>query len=140
MAVYGLVENEKIFNIIVWDGPDLSPLDFGEGITYVEIPENSGPGIGWGYVDGRFIEPPKPEPTKEEIIAFAENERQGLLYQVRQTFNVWQTKLLLNRATEEEKEILNQWLNFFDELTEMDISSAPNITWPNIPPVPEAAQ
>ena len=49
----GLVVNVAVFNgIDAWTLP--------EGCTFVEIPEDSGAGIGWNYVDGEFVSPEPP--------------------------------------------------------------------------------
>ena len=49
----GLVVNVAVFNgIDAWTLP--------EGCSCVEIPEDSGAGIGWSYVDGEFVSPEPP--------------------------------------------------------------------------------
>lgn len=61
----GLIEN------VVWlDGDTIGTLvDFPEqGYGLVDLPtelvgEWSMCGIGWSYINGQFVEPPKPEPT-----------------------------------------------------------------------------
>jgi len=48
-----LVVNVVVFNgIDAWNPP--------EGCTCVEIPKDSGAGIGWSYVDGEFVSPEPP--------------------------------------------------------------------------------
>lgn len=46
-----------VINIIVWDGesPWQPPVD----CTAVQIPPDSAAGIGWNYVDGKFVPPPE---------------------------------------------------------------------------------
>jgi len=55
---FGAVEN-----IINWDGkPRWEPA---ESLTVVAIPEGSSVGIGWTYINGRFIAPPELKPNLE---------------------------------------------------------------------------
>ncbi|EFE7249464.1 hypothetical protein [Escherichia coli] len=57
--IYALIEDELVTNTIIWNGNDSFKLK--DGVTIVEIPiQNSElptPGIGWGYVNGKFIDP-----------------------------------------------------------------------------------
>lgn len=54
-----LVVNVVVFNgIDAWNPP--------EGCTSVEIPEDSGAGIGWSYVDGEFVSPEPPPLDSDE--------------------------------------------------------------------------
>nr|WP_105666111.1 tail fiber assembly protein [Cronobacter dublinensis] len=45
------------------------------------------------------------------------------------------SKLLLGRISDSEKARLNSWLDYIDALQAIDISVAPNITWPYVPSV-----
>ncbi len=54
---YAMVKNEIVFNVCVWDG--ITPLNPGDDITLVLIPDGSPAWIGWGYtVAGGFTAPP----------------------------------------------------------------------------------
>ncbi len=54
---YAMVAEGVVFNVCRWDG--VSPLNPGEGITLVLIPDGSPAWIGWGYTAaGGFTVPP----------------------------------------------------------------------------------
>lgn len=77
---------------------------------------------------------PVPEPTREQYIAQAETHKQFLLGEARQKIYVWQTKLLMGRKlTETESVNLNSWMDYIEALTEIDTSTAPDISWPTSP-------
>lgn len=143
MAYYVLVKDGYVFNAIVWDGPgenNENDLDFGEGVTYHRIEDGEGVAIGWTYVDGKFIAPPEPEIPHEQLVQQAENEKNSRIVSANSIFLLWQTKLLLNRASEEEKSLLNQWVDYVDGLRTVNTQQAPDITWPEQPPIPEGGQ
>jgi hypothetical protein len=47
---YALIENEKVVNVIVWDGE----LELLPDQTLVEVTDNAG--IGWDYSGGKFTD------------------------------------------------------------------------------------
>jgi hypothetical protein len=65
----GLIEN------VIWIEDDVAPtLGWPEGYAIVDIPtdgvagEWSMCGIGWSYINGQFVEPPKPpEPIQPTV-------------------------------------------------------------------------
>ncbi|MDW7790082.1 tail fiber assembly protein [Morganella morganii] len=71
-----------------------------------------------------------PPPTKEQLIEQAEVERQGLIAEVTAETEMLRTKLVLGRIKDDEKSLLNAWLDYLDELEAVDVSSAPDIDWP----------
>jgi hypothetical protein len=59
-------DNNLVENVIVYDGE--TPLILPDNVILVEMPDGhmgswSALGIGWSYIDGQFVEPPKPEPV-----------------------------------------------------------------------------
>lgn len=44
-------------------------------------------------------------------------------------------KLALGRIKDDEKALLNAWLDYLDELEAVDVSTAPDIIWPVKPAV-----
>lgn len=69
---YGMYDTTTgfIVNVVNWD-EELNPhITWPDGYAVVPIPDGIqstwfGCGIGWSYIDGKFIEPPKPpEPDK----------------------------------------------------------------------------
>lgn len=71
-----------------------------------------------------------PPPTKEQLIAKGEYDKQALITEVQAETQLLQTKLALGRIDPDEKARLNVWLDYLDELEEVDVSTAPDIIWP----------
>ena len=71
-----------------------------------------------------------PRPTKEQLIAKAEYDKQALITEVQAETQLLQTKLALGRISDNEKARLNAWLDYLDKLDTVDVSTAPDIIWP----------
>lgn len=145
MISCALINSDNVvFNVVVFDTLDsVENFDFGslgEDIRGVPLEEGSPVTFDWTYVDGEFYPPVQPPPTKEELMYQAEQQRQLLLKNANDVFISWQTKLLLNRATEDEKKSLNDWLDYFEALKALNLDDAPDVAWPEQPPIPEGAQ
>lgn len=67
---------------------------------------------------------------KESDIAAAESKKQYLIAEVHTETQMLQTKLALGRIKEDEKVLLNAWLDYLEELEAVDVSTAPDIVWP----------
>ncbi|MBT0316590.1 tail fiber assembly protein, partial [Morganella morganii] len=67
---------------------------------------------------------------KESETAAAEAKKQYLIAEVHTETQMLQTKLALGRIKDDEKALLNAWLDYLDELEAVDVSTAPDITWP----------
>ncbi|MEQ5113887.1 tail fiber assembly protein [Morganella morganii] len=72
---------------------------------------------------------------KESDIAAAEAKKQYLIAEVNAETQMLQTKLALGRIKDNEKALLNAWLDYLDELEAVDVSTAPDIIWPMKPVV-----
>ncbi|HHO3376219.1 TPA: tail fiber assembly protein [Morganella morganii] len=70
---------------------------------------------------------------KESDIAAAEAKKQFLIAEVNAETQMLQTKLALGRIKENEKALLNAWLDYLDLLEAVDTSTAPDIDWPEKP-------
>lgn len=70
---------------------------------------------------------------REKQIRDAEQKKQQLLDEARQKTQLWQTQLLLNMISEQDKEVLKAWMNYIQALREVDTSAAPEISWPHKP-------
>lgn len=127
--VYAIVVSGVVVNTIVWDG--LSEWTPEEGDAF----ETDGSvGIGWLYDGKDFTPPPEAMPTKEELIAAAESDRQSRIDYATSRIIVWQTKLLMGRKlTDSEMAQLNSWMDYIDALAAVDTSTAPDIDWPEQP-------
>jgi hypothetical protein len=66
MSNYALIKGGKVINMIVWDSPDSSPIDFDKGVTAVEVTESMSAGIGYSYSKGVFTQPPITEEEQAE--------------------------------------------------------------------------
>ena len=59
--IYAQVMDDRIVNVVVWDGDSALELD-GE---FVQLAERAPLGIGWTRVDGVWVAPPEPEEEPE---------------------------------------------------------------------------
>ncbi|AZF92967.1 MAG: tail assembly chaperone [Phage NG54] len=76
-----------------------------------------------------------PPLTHEEHIEIAERKKQNLIAEVTQETEMLRAKLALGRINDDEKALLNAWLDYLDELEAVDVSTAPDINWPVKPVV-----
>lgn len=76
-----------------------------------------------------------PPLTREQHIAIAASQKQALIAEVHKETEMLRTKLALGRIKEDEKALLNAWLDYLDELEAVDVSTAPDIIWPVKPVV-----
>lgn len=74
-----------------------------------------------------------PPPTKAQLIELAKSQKQYLIAEVNAETQMLQTKLALGRIKEDEKALLNAWLDYLDLLEAVDTTLAPNIDWPQKP-------
>jgi len=77
-----------------------------------------------------------PPPSHDEQVASAEAQKQSLIDEANAHINSkqWPGKAAMGRLTDTEKTQYNAWLDYLDELEDVDTSSAPDIQWPNQPP------
>lgn len=73
-------------------------------------------------------------PTHEDMIVAADQQRQNLIDSAMQSVNVIQLKLQAGRTLgNEEKTKLDTVLDYIDAVTAIDTSTAPDISWPELP-------
>lgn len=147
MIIVAVVKDGVVVNMTQFADEDadmVASFDYeaghGEGAYGVIVGDGVFAAIGYSYADGVFSAPPAPEPTHQELVQQAENERQNRLTSADSIFLEWQTKLLLNIASEDEKNSVIAWVNYKDAVRAVDTNQAPNITWPEQPPIPDSAQ
>lgn len=77
------------------------------------------------------------KPTHDELIAMAEATRKFNINEANSYINgkQWPSRLALGRLSASEKSQLNLWLDYLDALEAVDISSAPDIAWPEQPAI-----
>ena len=132
-ASYAVIENGMVVNVIVWDGEaEFTVPDNLQLINISDISEQ--PGIGWAYSDGVFTAPPTPKRSHDELVADAEQKKQSLIDAAMAKISVIQLKLQAGRKLmQEETTQLNAVLDYIDEVTATDTSTAPDIIWPVFP-------
>ena len=68
-------------------------------------------------------------------MAEAEEKKAFLISEVESETSMLRAKLALKRIKPAEEALLIAWLDYLDELEAVDISTAPDITWPVKPVV-----
>lgn len=136
---YALIESGMVKNLIIWDGPDASPMEFGEGISYVEIPDGDGvlPSLNWTFDGKKFTAPPL---TEDEIAiineaAIAQNvaTKQSLMDIATLTRDTLQDAVDEGIATDEESALLPLWKKYRILLSRINSNTADDISWPAVP-------
>ncbi|MEM8119432.1 tail fiber assembly protein, partial [Morganella morganii] len=72
---------------------------------------------------------------KESDIAAAEAQKKYLIAEVTAETEMLRVKLALKRIKPDEEALLIAWLDYLDELEAVDVSTAPDIIWPEKPVV-----
>ncbi|WP_413493887.1 tail fiber assembly protein [Morganella psychrotolerans] len=86
---------------------------------------------GWQEISKKEADKIRNPPlTKGQLIEQAEVKKQFLIAEVTAETEMLRTKLALGRIKEDEKALLNAWLDYLDELEAVDVSTAPDIIWP----------
>lgn len=93
-----------------------------------------------GVVDGVMAWVDLPGPTQEQLVDLANQQKQAKITAANAIFLEWQTKLLLNMATEAQKQAVKNWVNYVDAVKAIDPNDAPDISWPEEPAIPDEAQ
>ncbi|EDH8969544.1 phage tail protein [Salmonella enterica subsp. enterica serovar Agona] len=75
-----------------------------------------------------------PQPTQEQVIAAAENERQRLLNYADTVMLDWRTELMLGEISDANRAKLSAWLAYKNQVKSVDVTTDPeHVNWP-IPP------
>lgn len=76
-----------------------------------------------------------PPPTREELIATAETEKQIRIGRANDYMNSkqWPGKAAIGRLKADELAQYNLWLDYLDALEAIDTSGAPDVNWPTPP-------
>ncbi len=93
--------------------------------------------INWLYEGGEFSAPPMTEAEQAEAeaaaIAASESRKSLLMDEASQKIGVLQDAVSLEMATDEEAAALPLWQKYRVLLNRLDMSAAPDITWPDKP-------
>lgn len=78
-----------------------------------------------------------PPPTHAELVVEAEKEKQNLIDRANTYMNKkqWPGKAVLGRLKGDELAQYNVWLDYLDALEAVDVTTAPDIIWPDQPTV-----
>ena len=74
--------------------------------------------------------------VKQQVLDIenAKKQRQSLTDEASQKISLLQTKVMIGRTLmDTEKQTLNIWLEYIDQLNLVDVSIAPDINWPEKP-------
>lgn len=94
------------------------------------LPEGFSIESEWVFKDGTIE---KYEPTKEECIFLANQQKQSLLNEAEAQIAMLERKIRLKMATDDEKDLLTAWEVYSIKVTNIDISLASDINWPEKP-------
>lgn len=136
VVVDGIVVNMIIFG----NDADFDTFDFtqsyGDSAIGIRLPEVYDVQMGYKYENGEFIAPPPPEPTHDELVSQAELQKSELIRSANAVFLEWQTRLLLDIATPDQKQAVTDWVSYVDQVRAVNTQQAPDIDWPEKPDVP----
>ena len=92
------------------------------------------PGVLCEWDDGKktwFMSDAAKAQQQAQDVANAEKQRRSLIDEATQKISLLQTKVMIGRALLDiEKQTLNIWLDYIDQLNLVDVSAAPGINWP----------
>ncbi|HGI5215074.1 TPA: tail fiber assembly protein [Providencia alcalifaciens] len=74
-----------------------------------------------------------PKPTKEQLIAESEQQKQLLADEAEKNITILERKVRLGMATDDEKDSLVAWEIYSIKVSDIDTSTAPDIDWPQKP-------
>ncbi|HHR6225651.1 TPA: tail fiber assembly protein [Providencia alcalifaciens] len=74
-----------------------------------------------------------PKPTKDQLMAEAEQQKQLLADGAEKNITILERKVRLGMATEDEKDLLTAWEIYSIKVSDIDTSLAPEIDWPQKP-------
>ncbi len=109
---------------------------------YVRVEDEDYRALMAGQASGKVIAPDKscypvlvdpPAPTQEEQVRQASNEKAALMKVAGEALTPLMDAQELGIATEEELAALERWRLYRVMLNRLDISTAPDIQWPELP-------
>lgn len=74
-----------------------------------------------------------PKPTKEQLIAESEQQKQLLADEAEKNITILERKVRLGMATDDEKDLLTAWEVYSIKIADIDTSLAPDIDWSQKP-------
>ncbi|MTC44224.1 tail fiber assembly protein [Providencia sp. wls1922] len=74
-----------------------------------------------------------PPPTRESLIAYAEQQKQIFAGEAEKNITMLERKVRLGMAEDGEKDLLTEWEIYSIKIADIDTSLAPDIDWPQKP-------
>lgn len=74
-----------------------------------------------------------PAPTKAELVAQAENQKQALLSEANDVTADWRTELALGIISYEDKASLTLWMQYIKSVKAIDTNNVLGVSWPARP-------
>lgn len=75
--------------------------------------------------------------TKHEAdIANAQKHRQSILDDIEETTSDWRIEMLLGDISDNDKSQLSAWMSYKSAVKAVDVSTAPDVSWPVLPVAP----
>lgn len=134
MGNFALIKDGIVINTIVWNGDE---IDFGEGVTSVELTADAQVETGYSYANDSFT---APQLTADQIAAqnaqkLANNQSQktALMEIARERISVLQDAVDLDMASDAETAALPLWKEYRVLLSRVDTSILGNLAWPEAP-------
>lgn len=135
MKTWALVKDGIVINTFLWDGE--GDYQHEEGTEVIEYDENNIAGPGYIY-DGKLFSRP-PLTDEEQAVVDQQNAesisamKQTLMDEASLKISILQDAVDLDMATDDEKAQLTAWKKYRVLLNRVDTSTAPDITWPDVP-------
>lgn len=130
-TTYAVVRDGVVVNMIIIDPSTVSAGGGDYGGQVIQVGGNVG--IGWSWNGGKFTAPVVPESAPEEQRAAAEQFRDGLLQNANKITADWRTELALGIISDDDKAKLILWMKYIKAVKAVDVSTAPDIEWPEKP-------
>ncbi|NKI73009.1 tail fiber assembly protein [Dickeya sp. CFBP 2040] len=108
-------------------------IEIGDDDAVRFSPVNQPVGKMLGYVEGGLIWVDEPAPSQMQLIREAEARRQLLLSTANDLTADWRTELALDIIADGDKAKLVEWMQYIKAVKAVDISTAPNVSWPEKP-------
>ncbi|MEM8183804.1 tail fiber assembly protein [Morganella morganii subsp. sibonii] len=77
-----------------------------------------------------------PPPTFAELVEQTESKKRSLIAEASQKTQMWQTQLMLDIITEEDKASLKEWMLYVQQVQAVDPSLGAGVVWPTPPASP----
>lgn len=134
---WALIKDDSglVLNIVLWDKS--VEMDFGKGVTPVEIGEEDRVSPGFTYSEGKFIAPPltaeQEETKKNSILDLNGANKRIFMSNATLRISILQDAVDLEMATDEEIKLLPLWKKYRVLLSRIDANTTDEISWPALP-------